>query len=633
MIREIINFTKDLLNCFPDILQWNAQPNGGLYVFIHLDDEGCWDNTNLEYGKDYFYINNKSADADAYVNKVLAYEEQVKRVGTSMNKVLDKKKQIFSCSPFAVIFKKKSFSNDKLEGNSYEKIINLLPGYFNSARQLCKACDAEFQYSISFERACAQVLCQLDNLYLPSLVDKKSIVGEMKDNEYVNLFFDNIPVELYKQVHDVYLQDKLFNSNDYNEFCSDSKIIYGLSGFLNSFNSKKPFNIHRTGVMSYGINGRISSIDALYLNLFETLIINGTLPNPLPIVIDKKEINGNIVSIFNKEGKKGYSDILKSIFESSHLNELSDYYLLNYSKRKSIIINDIDFVPLFRFSLRSVVKLNNIFGIGKRNNDDEFVSDPDITITNIFDFERIVVKEIFNNALVVINEKGMKTHYFDEIDPKYVRGGYLIYQLIMKYRHAFYDYIYKSRQNALDVHMFDDMMFISILSNIRADDIQGMFSNNFNIKKKLNIWFSLYSLFNNTNKNINTNFMASKITELVARMRQISQGETTIDTPEEFAFAAGQLVSYLIDRSAASNKKYSMLEPYLQKSKSGQLQDAIAHAVSVYKHDISTYKGPFQQLASNVLTCEDNLDMKPLFKFFLAGCFSQCVIYIKKDNN
>ena len=127
--------------------------------------------------------------------------------------------------------------------------------------------------------------------------------------------------------------------------------------------------------------------------------------------------------------------------------------------------------------------------------------------------------------------------------------------------------------------------------------------------------------------------MASKITELVARMRQISQGETTIDTPEEFAFAAGQLVSYLIDRSAASNKKYSMLEPYLQKTKSGHLQDAIANSIAVYKHEISTYKGPFQQLAANVLTCDGDLEMKPLLKFFLAGCFSHCVIYDKKDNN
>lgn len=303
MIREIINFTKDLLENFPDILQWNAKPNGGLYVFVHLDNEGHWDSSNLVYGKDYFYINVNNSNDEEYINKVMAYEEQVKRVGTTMNKVLDKKKQIFSCSPFAITFKKKSFINDKLEGNSTDKIRNLLPEYFHSARQLCKKQDTECQFSIGFENICEQVLHQLEKLYSPSMADEKSILKEMKDDEYINLFLENVPLETYKQVHDVYFQNRLFNSEDYNE--TYSEMIYGLSGFLNGLNSKKPFLVHKTGITSDGINGRITSSDALYLSFFETLVINGTLPNPLPIIIDKKEINGKIISIFNKGEKKG----------------------------------------------------------------------------------------------------------------------------------------------------------------------------------------------------------------------------------------------------------------------------------------------------------------------------------------
>lgn len=404
---------------------------------------------------------------------------------------------------------------------------------------------------------------------------------------------------------------------------------------MNGLNSKKTFLAHKTGLMSKGINGRITSEDALFLNMFETLLINGTLPNPLPVVIDKREINGKIVSVFNKEEKKGYREILETLFNGKYIENLSDYYLLNYSKDKknNILINDIDFVPLFRFYLEKGLKIKNVFQIRNKKDGEELVYEPDLTLLNIFDFERIVVKEIFNNALVVENEKVFRVRYFADIDPTYVKGGDLMYQLILKYRQAFYDYIYKSKRNALNIRMFDEILFTSILSNIHSDKVEGFFSSNYSIKRKLNIWFSLSHLFNDTNNNINLEIMASKITKLLAKMNEVAKGDSVLDTPEEFAFAAGQLVSFLIDRSVASNKTYSMLEPYLQKSKSGQLQDAIAHAVSVYKHDISTYKGPFQQLASNVLTCEDNLDMKPLFKFFLAGCFSQCVIYIKKDNN
>jgi CRISPR-associated protein Csh1 len=205
-----------------------------------------------------------------------------------------------------------------------------------------------------------------------------------------------------------------------------------------------------------------------------------------------------------------------------------------------------------------------------------------------------------------------------------------MYQLILKYRKAFYDYIYKSEQKAINTSMFDDIMYNSILSTIRKDEIKGKFEWNNTIKRKINIWFSLYNMFN---QNTNTEIMASKVTDLIAKMRSIAKGDANLETPEEFAFGAGQIVSYLIDRSAASNKTYALLEPYLQKSKSGQLQDAIAQTISVYKHDIRVYKGKFERLASHVLTYESDVDMKPLLKYFLAGCFSPCVIYESEKEN
>lgn len=633
MIREIVNFTKNLLDDFPDIIQWNVKPNGGLYVFIHLDEEGHCRMDNLIYGKDFFYLNSTNTDAIGCVEKAKCYEEQVQRVGTSMNKVLDKKKQIFSCSPFALTFKKKSLTNDSLNGDGVNKIRNLLPDYFNTARLLCSNMKTEYEQSIRFEMACNQLLDLLNIFQQPFCDGKINILANMKGDEYINLFLENVPLEIYTKVHNIYLKEKLFNSSDFN--VEISGVTYGLSGFMNGLNSKKIFLSHKTGLMLSGINGRITSEDASYLNMFGTLILNGTLPNPLPIVIDKKEINGKIVAIFNKEGKKSYREILRALFENGYIENLPDYYLLNYSKgqKNSFLINDIDFVPFFRYYLGNGVKIKNLFQVGNKKNGEEFVCEPDSQLLNIFDLERIVLKEIFNNALVVDSKKGIKLRYFVDIDPSYVKGGDLMCQLILKYRQAFYDYIYKSRQNALNVVMFDEIMFISILSDIHSDKVQGSFSNSYSIKKKLNIWFSLIYLFNNTNNNINLEIMTSKITDLLYKMRDVAKGVSVIETPEEFAFAAGQLVSFLIDRSVASNKTYSMLEPYLQKSKSGQLQDAIANTVSIYKHDISIYKGAFQRLASNVLTCDDNLDMKPLLKFFLAGCFSQCVIYIKSEND
>lgn len=179
--------------------------------------------------------------------------------------------------------------------------------------------------------------------------------------------------------------------------------------------------------------------------------------------------------------------------------------------------------------------------------------------------------------------------------------------------------------------MFEDMMFNSILTNIKSEIIKNRCEWNNNIKRKINLWFSLQGMFNHLdNKNMEKN-----VTELRDRIRDVANGKATLNSSEELAFAAGQLVSFIIDRSEAKNKTYAMLEPYLQKSTSPQLQDEIAQSIAIYKHDIRVNdqrKGKFERLASETLAYGNNVKMKTLLKFFLAGCFSPCVIYETNNN-
>ena len=95
MIREIINFTKDIIEDCPDIMQRNLKPNGGLYIFVDIDEAGNWVNENGVYGQDYLYLKTNDSESSIPISEITALEEEVKRVGTSMNKVLDKSSQIF----------------------------------------------------------------------------------------------------------------------------------------------------------------------------------------------------------------------------------------------------------------------------------------------------------------------------------------------------------------------------------------------------------------------------------------------------------------------------------------------------------------------------------------------------------
>ena len=216
MIREIINFTKDIIEDCPDIMQRNLKPNGGLYIFVDMDEAGIWVNENGVYGQDYLYLKTNDSESPIPISEITAFEEEVKRVGTTMNKVLDKSSQIFSCSPYAVVFKKKSLTNEEIPGIKGEKICKLLPFYFEKARELCPL--EEQQRIVSFESICSIILKGLEN-FIREQADEKKIVliDQLKDDEYISIYLRSVSLNDYKKAHDCYLKDKLYNKGEFNK--------------------------------------------------------------------------------------------------------------------------------------------------------------------------------------------------------------------------------------------------------------------------------------------------------------------------------------------------------------------------------------------------------------------------------
>ena len=651
MIREIINFTNGLLSDIPDIMQWNIQPDKGLHVFIDIDETGNWANQNLQQGIDYDYYDGKNQDIKLW-NDCIRYQEATEYI--TMNKVskFDKKKKIHSCSPFAVAFNfnfndkekselgikifKKSDKPSKEEFKSNNTLIRAqrriiieerLKDYQSNSLSIygIKEKDGDLFSNQPFIYG-KQIMGFFNNLH--KILNAVELIAEyslLTGKDYLHLYLRTIPIDVQEGLHNRYVKQEIFSGEVM------SKEHFGSVGFFTAYNQKKPFLRHRTSFLKDGVSQRFSEEDAITLYTFEKLLRRKPqcLPNPLPIMIDGREWNKRVIKLFNESGDTlSFRDLLKQLFAKYNMKSLPNYYLLNLSKTVSgIVINDFDFVPLFRYYLDGDIVVSNVTNSSSLQ-DKSFEREREISIKTIFDFERVAVREVFNNSLVKIKEDKYVTNYFGEIDSNYVIGGTLMSNLIQKYRKAIYAYIYKSDTNAINASMFDDIMYQSVLSNIKLDTFENKrFEWNNSIKKKINIWFSLYKMFNQNDKREN---MVTKINELKNEISRVTKGETDLLSPESFAFGAGQLVSYLMDRSVSTNKTYAMLEPYLQKGKSRLLQDAIAQTVTVYKHDINQiYKGRFEFLASQVLTYGGDIDMKPLLKYFLAGCFSPCIIYEK----
>ena len=622
MIHEIINFTKNLEEFSPEVFNVNKEPSKGIHLWVRLDEQGKVIKDNIKQGENFDFYDGKGISP--LLKKAIRYEAYGQRVGTTMNKVLDKKKKIVSCSPFIEAFRKKFTKDDTLEGDGFGKIINLLPYYFKNAQSVClnENDETNKQWSQALQQNSLEIFSIINDLKSDT---GESLFTEMKDDYYVNIYLDNVAEDDYSLAHKNYLKSKLFNTDKYNQEV-DGK-TYGLSNYLNGLNSKKPFLEHKTSALHKGISGRLSDSDVLWLNNFEILLGQKCLPNPLPIFVDKAEFKNTeqLISLFLKDEKLSFSHLLKALFDKESNLNLQNYYLLFMERGE---LKDFDFVSSFRYEMKGC-EVKNVFGLKQK---DELK--PTIIIKDIFAFERIIVRIIFNNSLVKVKEDSYRVNYFGEIDPQYVGGGELMAQVLMKYRRAFYDYIYKSRKAAITSGMFDEIMWNGILADFREDKFKdNRHTKTYAIKEKLNVWFSLYNYFDLQTTN-RTN-MANRTVELSDRLKEIGREDSTehISTDDEFAFAAGQLIRYLLNKNQSSNRSHALFIPFLQKIKVGDLREAILREYKKYAHAITLYNGAyaFDKIYGEVLTHElESKSLKPLLPLMTAGFVSESVF--KKQN-
>ncbi len=160
------------------------------------------------------------------------------------------------------------------------------------------------------------------------------------------------------------------------------------------------------------------------------------VPNPAPIFNDKPELTRDAINLYHRSEKEKIShrEIISELWKRD--KDLGNYYLLYFSGGA---IQDFDYVSKFRYHLSeekdpdgetACWTIENVTEI----KDKDKLPKPSIHLNSVFDFERIVVRELFNNALIKIDEKkgSITMRYFDEMDPKFYRAA--LFTLLLKYR-------------------------------------------------------------------------------------------------------------------------------------------------------------------------------------------------------
>jgi CRISPR-associated protein Csh1 len=146
----------------------------------------------------------------------------------------------------------------------------------------------------------------------------------------------------------------------------------------------------------------------------------------------------------------------------------------------------------------------------------------------------------------------------------------------------------------------------------------------------------MYNYFANSKTNEN---MVNQTQELFEKLKTIAGSENNaefIKNDDEFAFAAGQLIRTILNKSKSGERSHALLEPFLQKTECGKLKLAIARAFDTYKHAFKFYKDDanryeFDKIMSNVMGYETKTNMKDLLPMILAGYFSETIFKKEKE--
>lgn len=615
MIKEISNLIKTVPE---EAFNYGLKLKLGLHIFISAE------NIPIVICQKIF---DKKTEMNTLFHKALWL--QVNSIPVSPAKIFNPNKKIFgaSCSPFVLSFKKvnlekyrdkkvlkKEFKLKEELGDSEliikfkELIEGELEQYFNAASKYTED-DIQQGWSDKLKQFCTNTLIDF--------LDGLEPYQKLKPGEYINLYLENPSLENYKEAHQKYLSEKVFNKDKFNlEF---NETTFGICDSLSGFNDKKMFLQHWSAPMEY--NYRISGADARFVWQFFQMRKNGQLPNPMPVFIDSNELTNLVISTYQEDGRRGYAEIIKAVIDKSQSPNIGNYYLIFFQgglKGSSII--DLDFVSGFRYKMDDM-KIKEIFPMkGKLESETK--------INHVFDFERKLLKIIFNNQMVQQRKNGSwGLNYFSELEykPKYGMTANTFDKMI-KYRTAFYDFIYKSKREAIRQKHFDDILETGILEDIQMDEIKnGYHSNKFKILNKLNIWFSLYEYFDFTqfSKPLNDIPMASKIEKYHAFTNALAAGENHIQEgdDEQFAFTAGQVIAYLFSKSRSSDSSYSRLEPFLQKIECGLFKQAILRFFEMYKHE--NFSNNFKKPFAEVMAFETETNLKDLSPLILAGFFSE----------
>ena len=564
-------------------------PKDGTYRLIVMKDDG-WvikDPVDIIFNK-----KTNTVDISNDMDYLLIQELDYKSKLLEMNKPIDPKKIIHSNNYLSLAVKKESVTSGKLSEEIIQQYYEILR---NPNKKYEKKTQARALYHVAEERLGQPDIEAIDKIEKFILANKEDIWKgiNLEKKNYVKLFFvyqeEEKTKEIYKIESERYLIPNIYNNNNFNmEF---EKGIVGLPNDNMGMNSKKPYLENKTRKVK--VPYLLDQESALLQSKFFDYLFGQVSKKRFHIYVDN--IDKKICSYTNKDKPE---DIV------------SGYYLRCRMGKAGAEICEADVITHYKTKLEPGLVLKNYIEIPE-----ERIEKSKIHYDEAIE-DQWVIMDLING---IFFEGKLKNNFFTDAKDMNIYDDCLK-QSILKSRNILANWFWRGEQNQL-VKILDDVSLALIKNSILNDET-------FAAQRKFNLRWSLLEYLDDQEVGVHMSEIRNQLREHINVAKDV---EWDFISDEEYSYAVGQAVSYLLHLSKANNKTESYVNPFFNAKNSKVIKQRLLRMYTKYNYQIIHINGGRNaQLLSHVMEYEPK-EIK--HELIMAGFTAPSLMYEKKTDD
>ena len=529
-----------------------------------------------------------SDDTDYKLIQELDYKSKL----LEMNKRIDPKKLIHTNNYLSLAVKKETITSKKLSEEIIHQYYEILR---NPIKKYQKKPKARALYNIA-EKNLGHPNIELVNKIEKFILKNREKIWEnmnLKKKNYAKIFFIYSDEEKTKQLYQIenerYLIPHIYNSNDFNMNCTNG--IIGLPNDNMSMNKKKPYLENKTRKVK--VPYLLDQERVLLQSKFFDYLLGQTSKKKYQIYVDN--MGKEIYSYTNKEKPE---DIV------------SGYYLRCRMSEKGVEICEADVITHYKTKLEKGFVLKNYIEIPQK-----IVEKSKIHYDEMIE-DQWEIMDLINGLFF---EGKLKNNFFTEAKDMNVYDACLK-QSILKSRNILANWFWRGEQNQL-VKILDDVSLALIKNSILNDET-------FDAQRKFNLRWSLLEYLDDQEVGVHMSEIRNQLREHINVAKDV---EWDFISDEEYSYAVGQAVSYLLHLSKANNKTESYVNPFFNAKNSKVIKQRLLRMYKKYNYQIIHINGGRNaQLLSHVMEYEPK-EIK--HELIMAGFTAPSLMYEKKTDD